>query len=346
MLSEYLGLTDPVPTVPLTDGGEPSSAEYPNPGDASQERAAALEPDSRLNLPFTIANLLSTAGAVILPFYFYSWSAFIAFLLTYTVCGLGLTAGYHRLFAHRSYTVQKWLEHTIAICGYLAIQRGPIFWVAMHRLHHKHVDIPGKDPHTPKEGLLHVHFGWIQVRRRDVWRPGVYHRWSADLLDDPLYRWMDNELHDYLANVILLVSSFVVGGLMGARLRGFDMHNAICFLVWVGLLNRVALLQAFGLINSVCHMFGSRPYSGRLIGDATNNYLVAMIIFGEGWHNNHHAFPWSARQGLRWHQPDVAWYLIWLLARLGLAKEIRVAQVPTMTKHVRASRSIVDDKRD
>src|SRR5262245_35767111 len=103
--------------------------------------------ETRFNLPFTILNLGSTAGAIVLPFFYHSMSSVVAFLVMYTICGLGLTAGYHRLFAHRAYAVPKWLERVIAVCGFLAIQRGPLFWVAMHRLHNLTADVPSWAPH-------------------------------------------------------------------------------------------------------------------------------------------------------------------------------------------------------
>jgi fatty-acid desaturase len=258
----------------------------------------------------------------------------------YTITGLGLTLGYHRLFAHRAYRVPKWLEHTIAVCGYLAIQRGPIFWVAMHRMHHRHTDIPGRDPHTPNEGLLHVHFGWMQRRRRDVWEKVLYRRWTPDLLKDPFYLRLDSETFDYLAYVALVTSSYVIGGLVGGALDGtwrFDTHNALCFLVWVGLLNRVAVLHAFGFINSVCHRLGTRPFSTHGADSSVNNAVVAFLIFGEGWHNNHHAFPTSARQGLRWYQWDPAWYGIWVLKTVGLASNVQLPSESAMQMRRSAS---------
>jgi stearoyl-CoA desaturase (delta-9 desaturase) len=251
----------------------------------------------------------------------------VAFLIFYSITGLGLTLGYHRLFAHRGFEVPKWLEHVIAICGYLAIQRGPIFWVAMHRLHHRYSDIPGRDPHTPREGWLHVHFGWHQRRRRDVWEQDIYRKLTPDLTSDRLYLFLDNERRDYVAYVLILIGSFVIGGLIGGiQSTGFqfDSYNAVCFLVWVGLLNRVAVLHAFGFINSVCHEVGTRPFKTSGVDTSVNNVLVALIIFGEGWHNNHHAHQRSARHGLRWYQWDPAWYGIWLLKKVGLAEKVYV----------------------
>ena len=297
------------------------------PADSAATLDGTIETIAKVDVPFTIINLTTTAAAIVLPFFYYSKSAIIAFVIFYVVVGLGLTAGYHRLFAHRSYRVPKWLERLIASLGYLALQRGPIFWTAMHRLHHKHSDVPGRDPHSPEEGLWHVHFGWTHRRRRDVWDKEIYRNLAPDLVDDPLYLWMDNESSDYLTYGVLLASSFGLGGVIGGGLGGFDMHNAICFLVWVGILNRVALLHAFGLINSVCHLVGTRPFQTR--DRSVNNALVALLIFGEGWHNNHHAFPASARQGLRWYQIDFAWYAICLLKFLGLARNVKVVKRET-----------------
>ena len=283
--------------------------------------------ETRLDVPFTFVNITTTIAACVLPFYFYSTSAIVSFLIFYTITGLGLTLGYHRLFAHRAFRVPKWLELLIAVSGYLAIQRGPIFWVAMHRLHHRYTDIPGLYPHTPQDGVLHVHFGWLQRRRRDVWEREIYRKWTPDLIQDPLYLFLDSEARDYCSYLGLVFGSYLLGGLMGAGGNPgvlFDPYNAICFLVWIGLLNRVAVLHAFGLINSLCHILGSRPFNTPGNDTSVNNALVSMLIFGEGWHNNHHAHPRSARQGLRWYQWDPAWYGIWILKALGLATDVHV----------------------
>jgi fatty-acid desaturase len=287
---------------------------------SSRAREQAIA--TRVDLPFTVVNLVTTAAPLVLVFFYSSRSAIAAFAVCYTLFGLGLTVGYHRLFSHAAFKVPKWLEHAIAVLGYLAIQRGPLFWVAMHRLHHRWVDIPGKDPHTPREGLWHVHFGWTHERRRDVWDQSIYRQWVPDLEGDRLYRLMDHEATDYATYVLLNAAAFAAGGWLGRR-GAFDTHNAICFLVWVGMLNRVALLHAFGFINSVCHLVGSRPFRTKPEDRSTNNLVVSLLIFGEGWHNNHHAFPGSARQGLRWYQVDPSWYVILLLEKLGLAREVR-----------------------
>ncbi|HEV2763364.1 MAG TPA: acyl-CoA desaturase [Pyrinomonadaceae bacterium] len=291
--------------------------------------------ETRLDVPFTVVNLTTTVLAFVLPFYFYSRSAVVAFLVFYAVTSLSLTAGYHRLFSHRSFEVPRWLAYVIAFCGYLAIQRGPIFWVAMHRLHHRYSDVPGRDPHSPREGLWHVHFGWNQRRRRDVWDKAFYRKWSPELVNDRFYLFLDDERLDYVACFALLGGSYLLGGVVGgvgAQPFRFDWYNAACFLVWVGLLNRVACLHAFGFINSVCHRWGTRPF--RTPGDDTsvNNFLVALVIHGEGWHNNHHAHPHSARHGLRWYQWDPSWYFILLLKAAGLARNVYVPSPKAIQK--------------
>lgn len=303
--------------------------------DSARQNIAYKYP-TKTDYLFTVLNLSFTVGAMILPFVFFSWSAFIGFLIFYTITGLGMTAGYHRLFAHHSYKVAKWLEHTIAICGYLAIQRGPIFWVSMHRIHHKYSDIPGKDPHSPKEGWWHVHFGWIQNRRVDIWNKNFYKKWVPDLINDKLYLWMDSEFNDYLTYILLAICSFVIGGFIGWD-ESFNIYNALCFLAWVALLNRVVLLHAFGLINSVCHMFGSQPFELRGKDESTNNFWVALLIFGEGWHHNHHTFPSSARHGLKWYQLDMAWYAIWVLRKIGLANKVLIPNDETIKRKLKKS---------
>jgi fatty-acid desaturase len=292
---------------------------------------------TRVDVPFTIVNLVTTAAPLVLVFFYHSRSSILAFAACYTVFGLGLTVGYHRLFSHAAFRVPKWLEHAIAVLGYLAIQRGPLFWVAMHRLHHRWVDVPGKDPHTPREGVWHVHFGWTHERRADVWDEAIYRRWVPDLEGDRLYRFLDHETTDYAAYLLINLAAFAAGGLLG-RPGAFDTHNAICFVVWVGMLNRVALLHAFGFINSVCHLVGSRPFRTKPEDRSTNNLLVSLLIFGEGWHNNHHAFPGSARQGLRWYQVDPSWYVIVLLEKLGLAREVRRVPRPVQERKLRQGR--------
>jgi stearoyl-CoA desaturase (delta-9 desaturase) len=291
---------------------------------AAEIIAPPLAPfETELDYRFTIANITTTAAACVLPFYFHSASSIAGFAILYAITGLGLTMGYHRMFAHRAFQTPRWLEHVIAMCGYLAIQRGPIFWVAMHRMHHRFSDIPGRDPHTPREGMLHVHFGWIQRRRRDVWTREIYQKWAPDLIHDRLYLFLDNERNDYLTYALVLVGSFALGGIIGSKGGSqFDWYNAACFLAWVGLLTRVAVLHAFGFINSICHIIGTRPFETRGEDNSVNNLVVALLIFGEGWHNNHHAYPKSARHGLRWYQWDPSWYGIWLLRAMGLARKV------------------------
>jgi len=129
--------------------------------------------------------------------------------------------------------------------------------------------------------------------------------------------------------VLLNASAFLAGGALGylGHPAAFDLHNAVCFWVWVGMLNRVALLHAFGFINSVCHLLGTRPFKVKPGDGSTNNYLVSLLIFGEGWHNNHHAHPTSARHGLAWYEFDVTWVELKALQAIGLVWDVRVARV-------------------
>jgi stearoyl-CoA desaturase (delta-9 desaturase) len=168
-----------------------------------------------------------------------------------------------------------------------------------------------------------------------VWDKEIYRELTPDLNHDRLYRFLDHEPRDYVTYLGILFGSYLLGGVVGGFQSSafrFDSYNAMCFFVWVGLLTRVAVLHAFGFINSVCHAVGTRPFKTHGADRSVNNVLVALIIFGEGWHNNHHAHQRSARHGLRWYQWDPAWYGIWLLKALGLARKVYVPNPETVRR--------------
>ena len=246
---------------------------------------------------FTIVHILS-----IVALQQFSWGAFFVwFFLSWLTGCLGLTLGYHRLLSHRAFEVPKWLERVFATCGALSAEYGPIEWVGLHRQHHKWSD-KGLDPHNINRGFWWAHIGWMLFRV-----PGEKRvkRYAGDLRADPYYRWLDN---NFLALQIPLgVLLYSLGGwhwvLWGIPLR----ITAVYHLTWC--------------INSVCHVWGSQPYKD--IDEARNNPVLGIIAFGEGWHNNHHAFPYSAKQGLQ-GQFDLTWYVILLLKKMGLARGIRL----------------------
>jgi stearoyl-CoA desaturase (delta-9 desaturase) len=263
-----------------------------------------------LNWPTTVILVLIHIGALA-AFFFFTWKALIATVFLYWVAtGLGISMGYHRLHTHRSYKVPRWMEYFFALCGTLTLEGGPIFWTAIHRIHHQRSDQPG-DPHSPREGAWWAHVGWILVGETKHNNTMLLGKYAPDLAKDPFYVWLNN--YHWVPNVALAVLLYAVGGLP--------------FLLWAGFFRIVFGLHATWLVNSATHMWGGRRFATR--DDSRNNWWVALISFGEGWHNNHHAHPTSARHGLAWYEFDPSWLQIKLLKVLGLAKSIQVASVKT-----------------
>ena len=246
---------------------------------------------------FTVVHLLS-----LYALQFASWDAFLLMIFLGWVTGcLGLTLGYHRLLTHKSFEVPKWLERIFATCGALSAEYGPIEWVGLHRQHHKWSD-QGMDPHNVKRGFWWAHIGWMLFRV-----PGEKRvkRYAADLRKDPYYRWLDK---NFLALQIPL--AFLLYSLGGWT-----------YVLWGIPVRIVVVYHLTWCINSVCHTWGEKPFNHP--HQALNNRLMGWIAFGEGWHNNHHAYPSSAKHGLQ-GQFDLTWYIIVLLNRLGLAKNIKL----------------------
>jgi fatty-acid desaturase len=247
-------------------------------------------------------------GAVAALFYF-SWTAVALTAFFYWMCiGLGIGMGYHRLHTHRSYKVPKWMEYFFAICGTLTLEGGPIFWVATHRLHHQHSDTD-HDPHTPHHGGFWAHMGWILFGEGHHNDTKVMSKYAPDLAADPFYRWL-NTYHWVPLTVF---------GLVTLALGGWPM------VLWLVFFRVTAGLHATWLVNSATHMWGSRRFQTK--DDSKNSWWVAMLTFGEGWHNNHHAHPTSARHGLAWYEFDLTWLQIKVLERVGVAERVRLVDV-------------------
>jgi len=258
---------------------------------------------------FTAVVLVLLHIAAIVALFRFSWkNLIVAAVFYYLTTGLGISMGYHRLHTHRSYKVPRWLEYFFALCGTLTLEGGPIFWVAVHRLHHQLSDQPG-DPHSPRDGAFWSHMGWILWGETNHNNTRVMSKYAPDLAKHKFYVWLTN--YHWVPNVILGAIVLVLGGI--------DMFLwAMCFRIVFG-------LHATWAVNSATHMFGSRRFHIR--DDSRNTWWIALISFGEGWHNNHHAHPTSARHGLAWYELDQSWLLIKALKFVGLAKNVRVATV-------------------
>lgn len=256
----------------------------------------------RYNVPVIFYMLVVHVLAVValLP-WFWTWRAFVAFGVLYWVTVIGITLGFHRMASHKSLAVPKWLERTLITMGSLAAQDGPIQWVGLHRHHHRYSDQPN-DHHDSKRGFWWAHSGWML---RYV--PASRHvaNMAKDLAKDPYYRWLDKWFL-YL-QAPLAVALYFWGG-WAAVLWGVPLRLCVVYHVtW--------------LVNSATHTFGYRNFNSPDL--SRNCWWVALLSFGEGWHNNHHANQASARHGLRWFEFDFTWQHIRFLTLLGLTKKVQ-----------------------
>lgn len=249
--------------------------------------------------------LLMHLGALAAPFIF-SWPAFYLFLfLSWVTGGLGICLGYHRLLTHRSFKVPRFLEYLFTMFGCMAGEGGPISWVATHRMHHARSDKPG-DPHSPLHGFLWSHMLWCMTFSREIDEYDAYARFAPDLAKDQVHRFLNRTYGCWLIGHAVLL--FAWGG--------------IPFLVWGVFLRSVFVYHSTWLVNSAAHTWGYQSFK---TGDrSTNNWWVALLSFGEGWHNNHHAFQRSARHGLKWWEFDATFLTIRLLAFFKLASQIHI----------------------
>ena len=239
---------------------------------------------------------------------FWSLPAVASLLVLYwvTAC-LGVTIGYHRLLCHRSFQLPQWLERFFATCGALSCQHGPIDWVGLHRHHHKFSDTD-VDHHTSLKGFWWSHMGWMF---ETIPAMGAVPRLTGDLAKDPYYRWLNNNF--LLLQLPLAGLLFWIGTVTGA--------GGWALVLWGIPLRLVIVYHCTWLVNSATHCWG--PVSHNSGDRSRNNWWVAALTFGEGWHNNHHAFPHSARHGFG-RQIDLTWQHIRLMRKLGLASQVRL----------------------
>jgi stearoyl-CoA desaturase (delta-9 desaturase) len=247
------------------------------------------------------------------------WHDVVVFLIVYAATGLGITVGFHRLLTHRSFKTKRWLRATFAALGSAAVEGPVISWVSDHRKHHVYADREG-DPHSPHvdhgvgwrgalRGLLHAHVGWLFIHTQR----GAKERFAPDLIEDPAIRFVDRTFVLWVA-LGLLVPFGLGYALGGSWLTG------LTGLLWGGLVRMLVLHHVTFSINSLCHFFGRRRFD---TDDHSRNLLwLAPLSFGESWHNNHHAFPTSARHGLRPWELDLSAMLIRGLESVGLAWDV------------------------
>lgn len=239
-------------------------------------------------------------------FFVFSWKwIVISILLNWVGGSLGIGIGFHRLLTHRGFQTPRLIQYFLTVCGLLALEGGAINWVVTHRIHHAFTEQPG-DPHSPRDGGWWAHIGWMLRGTSQQHPDSVMRRYAPDLMKDPVHVWL-NRLY-FLPLTLCGIVLFMIGGWQAV--------------LW-GVFFRVTFgLHATWLVNSATHIWGRRRFE--TTDDSTNSWWVALLTFGEGWHNNHHAFPRAARHGLKWYEIDINWYGISFLKLLGLAKSINV----------------------
>jgi fatty-acid desaturase len=239
---------------------------------------------------------------------YYSRSGLAACMALHWLTGsLGICMTYHRLLTHRSFATRpRWLEYPMTVLGCCASEGGAIGWVADHRLHHAHAD-DDQDVHSPLRGFAWAHLlWWVVPSRATIHTPAYYARWAPDLACDPIHARLDR--WHFVFPALLGLGLYAVGGMP--------------WLVWGCFVRSVLLLHTTWLVNSAAHLWGSRPYATR--DGSRNLWWVGLLAFGEGWHNNHHAFPTSARHGLRLWQFDATYTAIRLMTKLKLAGSVKL----------------------
>lgn len=245
-------------------------------------------------LVVVVVPFLATLYAIILLWQRYVNGLDLALMIgLYLLSGLGITIGYHRMLTHKSFETSPVMKVLLLILGTMAIEGQPSDWASTHIQHHAHSD-EEDDPHSPLVGLWHAHVGWMWQHAAQL---DIYGKWVAR---DPLVAWVDRTWLVWVA--LGLFIPLVIGGWTG--------------FLWGGLVRVFLTHHITWSVNSICHTFGQRPFN---TNDASrNNWIVGLFAFGEGWHNNHHAFPRSAFHGLRWWQVDLSAYLIRLMEATGL----------------------------
>ncbi len=237
--------------------------------------------------------------------WFFSWSALGVAIFLHWLCGsIGICLAYHRLLAHRSLQVPKWLEYILVTIGSLALQGGPIFWVSGHRLHHAHSEDDLKDPHSANKGFWWSHMLWLIYKNEAFFNYDQYRKSAPDIDRDPYYRWLNRNF--LLLQVALGILLYALGGWS--------------FVVYGIFVRAVTLWHCTWFVNSATHFWGYSSFDSQ--DRSLNLWWVGILAYGEGWHNNHHANPRVAKAGQRWWEIDMTWWFIQLLRALGLARKV------------------------
>ncbi|MEM8680935.1 MAG: fatty acid desaturase [Planctomycetota bacterium] len=253
----------------------------------------------------------------------FSWTGVVVAIGGHFLFGMcGITIGYHRLLTHRGFKCPLWFEHLLAILGICTLQDSPARWVAIHRLHHKHSDTP-QDPHSPLVTVLWGHMGWLFIQNRDYKDLNAFEKYARDLLRDPFYLKLERKslwLGIYLLHALLIFAAGLLGGWLTTGTGMGALQLGLSLLVWGVFVRTVFVLHGTWAVNSVSHVWGYQNYDAR--DNSRNNWLIALLAHGEGWHNNHHADQRAASHGHRWWEVDVSWRIIRGLEAVGFVTDV------------------------
>jgi stearoyl-CoA desaturase (delta-9 desaturase) len=269
---------------------------------------------------FVLLHMLALLAFV--PWLFTWTGVVLVFVGNYVFGSLGINLGYHRLLTHRSFQCPKWLERTFSLLGACSLQDSPIRWVAAHRMHHQHSDTH-TDPHSPLVSFLWGHVGWLVLKNRRLRKRSTLAKYAPDLLEDPFQVRLHRHrfwLWVYVVHAALFLGAGCSAGWMMTGTAAGALQFGLSVFVWGVVVRTVYTWHVSWAGNSLTHRFGYRNYeTGE---NSRNNWLVALLSHGEGWHNNHHADQRSARHGRKWWEIDPNYWVIALLRAIGLATNV------------------------
>ena len=274
--------------------------------------AALAKPDRfewQRALPFAFLHL----GCLLVIIVGWSWTAVAVAAALYVVRMFAITGFYHRYFSHKAFSTSRPMQFLFAVLGAASVQRGPLWWAAHHRHHHRFADTE-HDIHSPRHGFWRSHMGWFLTPRSFA----TNHAAIKDLTSFPELRLLDR--FDILVPALLAVALYAVGSWLGSRHPALGTDGPQ-LLVWGFFISTIVLFHVTVTINSLAHRWGTRRFATN--DDSRNNFLLALLTFGEGWHNNHHHFPGSARQGFRWWEIDLTYYVLRAMSWIGLVWDLK-----------------------